>query len=98
MSTMSLPLTDPKLAAAAPLLGGRLSDILHDPRSGRVTFVFDGLPSDFMTRAFNGETVVNLRDYLDALERVHMLIAQYRARSGGRPAHSGRSAKASREP
>jgi len=79
----SVPLTDPKLAAAAPLLGGQLSDIVHDPKSGRVTFIFDGLPANFLVCAFNGETVVNLRDYLDALERVQMLIAQYRARNGG---------------
>lgn len=79
---MSLPLTDPKLAAAAPLLGGRLSEVLVDPRSARVTFLFDGLPADFMEQMFNGQTTVNLRDYLDSLERVQMLIAQFRARAG----------------
>ncbi len=74
------PLTDPRLAAAATLLGGHLHEVIQDPASGRVTFYFEGLSPNFLQDAFNGKLTVNLRDYIDALERVQALIAQYRAR------------------
>ncbi len=78
--TESIPLTDPRLAAAATLLGGRLQEVTQDPASGRVTFHFEGLSPNFLQDTFNGKLTVNLRDYIDALERVQALIAQYRAR------------------
>ncbi len=78
--TESMPLTDPRLAAAATLLGGYLQKVTQDPASGRVTFYFEGLSPNFLQDAFNGKLTVNLRDYIDALERVQALIAQYRAR------------------
>lgn len=76
------PLTDPHLAAAATLLGGHLERVLQDPTSGRLTFYFSGLPSTFVTDAFNGSLTVNFKDFVAALEQVHTLIAQYRARRG----------------
>ena len=78
--TESMPLTDPRLAAAATILGGHLQKVTQDPSSGRVTFYFEGLSPNFLQDAFNGKLTVNLRDYIDALERVQALIAQYRAR------------------
>ncbi len=78
--TESIPLTDPRLAAAATLLGGHLQEVIQDPASGRVTFYFEGLSPNFLQDTFNGKLTVNLRDYIDALERVQALIAQYRAR------------------
>ena len=78
--TESIPLTDPRLAAAATLLGGHLHEVIQDPASGRVTFYFEGLSPNFLQDTFNGKLTVNLRDYIDALERVQALIAQYRAR------------------
>ncbi len=77
-----IPLVDPKLAALAALLRGRLQRVTQDPASGKVTFYFQGLPSDFLEQIFNGEVTVNLRDYLSSLEHVQALIAQYRARRG----------------
>lgn len=74
------PLTDHKLAAAAPLAGGRLQQIAQDPTTGRLTFIFSDLPPTFVQDVFNGDMTVNLRDYINALEQVHALIAQYRAR------------------
>ncbi len=77
-----IPLTDPKLAAAATVEGARLERCTQDPISGRVVFHFRGLSSDFLERIFNGEMQVSLRDYLSALEHTNALIAQYRARRG----------------
>lgn len=75
-----IPLVDPRLAAAATLLGARLARTTQDPATGRVTFYFEGLAPDFLEQAFNGDLTVNLRDYLSALDHVNALIAQYRAR------------------
>jgi len=75
-----VPLVDPRLAAAATLLGGRLARTTQNPATGKVTFIFEGLAPDFLERVFNGEITVNLRDYLGALEHVNALLAQYRAR------------------
>ncbi len=74
------PLTDYRLAAAANVLGGRLLQVVQDPTSGRLTFYFQGLSPTFVDDAFNGDLTINLRDYLNALEQMNMLIAQYRAR------------------
>ena len=78
--TEEIPLVDPRLAAAATLLGGRLARTTQDPGTGRVTFHFQGLAPDFLEQTFNGELMVNLRDYISALDHVNALIAQYRAR------------------
>jgi hypothetical protein len=74
-----LVLSDPKLAAAASVLGGRLRRVSQDP-SGRVVFAFEGLPDDFLASTFNGDVTINLRDYISALEQVQGVIAQYRTR------------------
>ncbi len=76
------PLVDPKLAAAAPLLGGRLEKVDWDPNLGKVVFHFRGLSPDFLEQVFNDELKVSLKDYLSALEHVNALIAQCRARRG----------------
>lgn len=64
------------------LLGGRLQRVQQDPTSGRVTLYFEGLSPNFVEQVFNGQLSVNLRDYLNALEQVYVLIGQYRARRG----------------
>ena len=76
----SIPLTDPRLAAAATLLGGHLREVTQDPASGRVTFYFEGLSPNFLTDTFNGKLEVNLRDFIAALDQVMGLIHQFRAR------------------
>ena len=81
MSAMSVPLTDYKLAAAAPLIGGHLERIDCDPGTHRVAFVFSNLPADFLERVFNGDLSVSLRDYIASLEQVQALIAKYKART-----------------
>jgi hypothetical protein len=78
--TMTTPITDPKLAAAAPLLGGKLERLDVDSSTGRVTFIFSGLPTDFLEQAFNGGVRVVLKDYIAGLESVQALLAQCRAR------------------
>ena len=74
------PITDPKLAAAAPLLGGKLERLDLDASSGRVTFIFSNLPTDFLEQAFNGQLRVVLKDYIAGLESVQAVLAQCRAR------------------
>ena len=76
------PLVDPKLAAAAPLRGGRLEKVEWDPVLGKVVFHFRGLSPDFLEQVFNDELKISLKDYLSALEHVNALIAQCRARRG----------------
>ncbi len=74
------PLTDYRLAAGAVALGGRLERVDQDPASGRLTFFFEGLSPTFVHDAFNGDLTVNLLAFLNALEQMNMLIAQYKAR------------------
>lgn len=77
--TATIPLTDLRLAAAAPLQGGKLASVECDP-NGRVTLTFNQMPANFLQAAFNGTIVVNLRDYISQLENVQALVASYRAR------------------
>ncbi len=78
----TIPLTDHRLAAGATLHGGRLTNVTQDPASGRLTFYFEDLSPTFIQDTFNGALVVNLRDYIAALDQVMGLIHQFKARRG----------------
>ena len=67
--SVSTPLTDYRLAAAAPLHGGRLREVVEDRASGRLTFIFEGLVPPFVQDAFNRDVMVNFRDFMAALAR-----------------------------
>lgn len=73
-------LTDPKLFAAAVVLGGTLEKVDYDPGSNRVTFYLSGLPATFVQDCFSNKLTIPLTPYLDAIERAYALITQYKAR------------------
>jgi hypothetical protein len=74
-----LTVTDPKIAAAALTAGGRL-DSTQLTETGRLSFRFTGLPSDFLTRLMNDEVQVSARSFISSMESVMNLIAEHQRR------------------
>ena len=72
-----LTVTDPKIAAAALTAGGRL-DSTQQTATGRLSFRFTGLPSDFLTRLLNDEIHVSARSFIASMESVMGMIAEHK--------------------
>jgi hypothetical protein len=78
-SGAATPLTDPRLAAVALAIGGTLVDVQQEPGRDRVTFMFEGLSTTFLSDVINGRLNVVARDFISGLEHVTALLAQIRA-------------------